>query len=240
MDLLGALDADYRRFTHAISSAAPAAQVPTCPEWSVEDLVRHLGMVYLHKAECVRLNEMPKNWPPDLGGETPRELLRRAYAEMTDEFVSRKPQSPAATWFGPDQTVGFWIRRMAQETVIHRIDAELSAGLEPLPIPEDLADDGIDEILQIFVSWASREWPEDYAEALSQGDGAARIGARVLKWDSKEIWVADTGEAAITVDGTPDALLRWLWGRAGDDAVTVTGPESQRAQLRELLKANTQ
>jgi hypothetical protein len=31
-------------------------------------------------------------------------------------------RDPAGSWYTPDQTVGFWIRRMAQETVIHRID----------------------------------------------------------------------------------------------------------------------
>jgi hypothetical protein len=36
--------------------------------------------------------------------------------------AGRKPEDPAGSWYTPDQTVGFWIRRMAHETVIHRID----------------------------------------------------------------------------------------------------------------------
>jgi hypothetical protein len=51
----------------------------------------------------------------------------------------------------PDQTVGFWIRRMAQETVVHRVDAELAAEVAPGAIPDDIALDGIDEFLIAFI-----------------------------------------------------------------------------------------
>ena len=67
---------------------------------------------------------------------------RPVHGELRAEFRAREPGAPAPTWFGPDQTVGFWIRRMAQETVIHRIDAELAAGLPVTPVPGDLAADG--------------------------------------------------------------------------------------------------
>jgi hypothetical protein len=40
---------------------------------------------------------------------------------------------------------------MAQETVIHRVDAELAAGAPVAVIPGDLAADGIDELLAAFV-----------------------------------------------------------------------------------------
>ena len=48
---------------------------------------------------------------------------------------------------------------MAQETVIHRIDAELGDGAPFAPVPDDLAIDGIDELLRIFVAYSrGRVW----------------------------------------------------------------------------------
>lgn len=66
------------------------------------------------------------------------ELLDRAYAALTSKFAARRPEEQAYTWYSPDQS-RLWIRRMAQQTVIHRVDAELADG-EPLAaIPADLA-----------------------------------------------------------------------------------------------------
>src|SRR6201999_3325814 len=103
------------------------------------------GEVYLHKTECMRQQSFPRPWPPDLSGEDSLHLLDRSYEELTAQFAARDPRSPAATWYEPEQTVGFWIRRMAQETVMHRIDAELAVDGTVSAIPEELAVDGIDE-----------------------------------------------------------------------------------------------
>ncbi len=122
---LDCLAADYARL-RAVVPIDPSAAVPTCPGWTVADLTRHVGQVYLHKTVAMREGAEPDPWPPkELANEEPLALLDRAYAGLLDEFAARKPEDPAGTWYTPDQTVGFWIRRMAQETVIHRIDAEL-------------------------------------------------------------------------------------------------------------------
>ena len=127
---LAYLDADFRRLRAV--AADPAAPVPSCPEWTVDDLRRHVAMVYLHKVECMRRGGDPDTWPPDLDGEETAALLDRSYADAGRRVRRAVRQRPArARWYGPDQTVGFWVRRMAQETVIHRVDAELAAG-EPI------------------------------------------------------------------------------------------------------------
>jgi len=58
------------------------------------------------------------------------------------------PDEPAWSWAG-DHRVGFWQRRMAHETLIHRYDAEAAAGA-PQPLDPALAADGVDEVLAIF------------------------------------------------------------------------------------------
>src|SRR6266568_5919174 len=49
------LEADFRRLRDVAARADPGARVPSCPEWTMSDLLRHVGAVYLHKVECMRL-----------------------------------------------------------------------------------------------------------------------------------------------------------------------------------------
>ncbi|TML25945.1 MAG: maleylpyruvate isomerase family protein, partial [Actinobacteria bacterium] len=149
--LLTCLDTDFTRFRQVVARDL-TAPVPSCPGWTVDDLVRHVGLVYRHKVEAMRRGLPGEGeWPPaGVEGEETVALLDRGYAELTAEFAARKPDEPSGTWYEPEQTVGFWIRRMAQETVIHRVDAEQALG-EPLAeIPDDLALDGVDEVLERF------------------------------------------------------------------------------------------
>src|SRR6201989_3674811 len=134
--LLQCLAADYGDLRDAASAAELTATVPSCPGWTVSDLGRHVAEVYLHKVTLMRTGEEPEEWPPpSLAAEAPLAALGRTYGALRAEFRPRGPGMAAPTWYGPDQTVGFWIRRMAQETVIHRIDAEFAARLAVTPGP---------------------------------------------------------------------------------------------------------
>src|SRR5205085_4835630 len=124
------------------------------------------------KTLAMRHGVEPETFPPkELANEEPLALLDRAYAGLLEEFATRKPEDAAGSWYTPDQTVGFWIRRMAQETVIHRIDAELGTGQQVAPIPADLAVDGIDELLKIFVAYSVAEWASAFTDILGSSPG---------------------------------------------------------------------
>ena len=246
--LLECLDSDFHRLRAVVGEADLTATVPSCPEWTVEDLARHVGAVYLHKVECMRLGTHPQVWPPPgLDTEDARALLDRAFPALTAEFAARAPESHAFTWYEPDQTVGFWIRRMAQETVIHRVDAELGAGTERAPIPSDLAHDGIDEFLIAFVAYGAAAYPEEYAPLLADSDGrAVRLSTPDTAWLVRptvagiEVAVGDADTAAATVHGDPADLLLWVWNRAGDDRVTITGDPGVVAYLRQVFATGAQ
>ena len=51
---LQCLSADYGDLRDAASAAEPTANVPSCPGWTVSDLVRHVAEVYLHKVTLMR------------------------------------------------------------------------------------------------------------------------------------------------------------------------------------------
>jgi len=245
---LESLDADFARLREVAAAADLTARVPSCPDWTVADLVRHVAVVYLHKVECMRLGSHPQPWPPDgVNDEEPLPLLDRAYAALIAEFATRDPGSQAFTWYGPDQTVGFWIRRMAQETVIHRVDAELGAGMPITDIPDDVAVDGIDELLVAFVEFGARTWPDEYAPLLASADGrAVRIEAGDSAWlvrptpEGVQVRGSDVDSAEAMVRGEPASVLLWLWNRDGDGVVSKSGDEDVLALLHEVLVVSTQ
>ena len=262
---LDCLTADFDRL-RAVAPIDQAAAVPTCPGWTVADLTRHVGEVYLHKTLAMREGAEPEPWPPaELADEEPIALLDRAYAGLRQEFATREPEDPAGSWYTPDQTAGFWIRRMAQETVIHRIDAELGTGQPVAPVPADLAVDGIDELLKVFVAYSVAEWGDYFSDILDgsrgwtytvradgDGDGDGVGAAWRMRTGPGLFAVEDgaggneagaAGAADVTVSGTPEAVLRWVWNResAGEPSgVTVEGPPEAVEELRRCIVTATQ
>jgi len=248
--LLTCLADDYARLRE-VAARDLSASVPSCPGWTMTDLVRHVAEVYLHKVYAMEHNDWPAHWPPDFAGEEPLALLDRAYGELTAQFGARDPGDPARTWHDPDQTVGFWIRRMAQETVVHRVDGELAAAEPVAPIPDDLAVDGVDEVLVIFLDYASHRWPDEFEPVLKEVAGTSvRIavdpprpgGSWLVSYTEAGVDARPDGkgEAVATVSGPSDALLRWLWGRGADAAVAVTGDPGAATDLRRALTVATQ
>ena len=233
------------------------APVPTCPGWTLADLVRHTGQVYLHKTLAMRLGDFPgeQDWPSEAETLPPLELLDRTYADLRHELTTRAPDSPAPSWYRPEPTVAFWIRRMAQETVIHRLDAELAAqaatGRAVSPIPDDLAADGVDEVLIRFLGYGSTVWPDEFAALTgprleaSGGDDTVLVETGGQTWtvrprpDHVDVTTGTGGEVQAVVGGDPEPLLRWLWGR-GQDGIWWNGDQAWADYLRRLLVATTQ
>jgi uncharacterized protein (TIGR03083 family) len=251
---LDCLAADFARL-RAVAPLDPTAAVPSCPGWTVADVAHHVGEVYLHKTLAMREGAEPDPWPPkELADENLLALLDRAYAGLLAEFAAREPGDPAGSWYKPDQTVGFWIRRMAHETVIHRIDAELGAGQAVAPVPADLAVDGIDELLKVFVSYSVAEWGDYFADVLAGSPGrtyAVRTGDAAWRVRTGPgLFTVDDGagdgaggRADVTVSGPPEALLRWVWNREGPGApsgVTIEGAPEAVDELRRCIVTATQ
>lgn len=216
------------------------AQVPSCPDWSVADLVHHVAEVYLHKVACTRLQRGPEPWPPpEHTGRAPVELFDEGLAELLTMFATHGPDDPSHTWWDPEQTVGFWMRRMALETAVHRLDAELAHDVVT-PVDPALALDGIDELLVMML--AGDDWAEHgTAEPV---DAAVRVSAVGRSWTVTasagrvDVVPGATGEVAVEVAGEPDAVFGWLWGRRSPEELVLAGdPDVALAFRRRVSEA---
>lgn len=155
------------------SGADLSATVPTCPDWSLEQLVRHTGGALRWVDTLVRTRaeaDVDEDLVPLIGGPDAQgdAAALDAWLAETGELIvgalrEAGPDTPVWTW-GWERSSGFWARRMAHEITVHRADATLAAGL-PYEVAADIAADAIDEWLQI-VEFGQRTDPDDAAREL--------------------------------------------------------------------------
>src|SRR5690242_14329267 len=114
--------------------------VPTCGDWTVADLCRHVGRVYGRIAHIVteRVTSETDFWP-EPGGDTD---IVEWLAENLDDLIAAlsgcEPDTPVWNWSPEPAVAAFWARRMAHESAIHRYDAQRAHGIAQ-PIDADLA-----------------------------------------------------------------------------------------------------
>jgi uncharacterized protein (TIGR03083 family) len=230
---------DGERLAAAAGGNLPL-DVPSCPGWTVRDVVAHVAEVYEHKITCTALGRAPDPWPPEWPADRdPIEWFGDAHERLLAMFADSEPTTPSATWWPPDQTVGFWARRMAQETAVHRIDAELAIG-DPTPVEAALAADGVDEVLVLMLAG---DWSEDPSDVATGQRVAISTGGRTWRvtLEKESMSVAEEGGAGdATLEGDPSDVLLWLWGRAPDERVTRSGDQEALGLLRSRLILATQ
>jgi uncharacterized protein (TIGR03083 family) len=148
-----------RRESEAFLAAAAvdlARPVPACPDWTVADLVWHLGEVHHFWATVAAEGSTDRAAAkavaePDRPAEEDLLAFARAEADrLVDVLAGLDPWAPRWNWSSGPQTAAFVARRMAHETAVHRVDAEQAAG-EAAPVDARLAADGVDELLTVFL-----------------------------------------------------------------------------------------
>jgi uncharacterized protein (TIGR03083 family) len=231
------------RFREALTGCDPAARVPSCPEWSAADLVWHLTEVQQFWERIVR--ERPagpgEDWTEPQRPDTSYDGLLAAFDESHSAFVAvleaADPAEPAWSW-SAEQTVGFTFRRQAHEALVHRLDAELTAGTVT-PLDPRLAADGVDEALDIMFG-GTPEWgrfdplPHHVRVDLTDTDTQVWVQLGTFSGTSPD-GVEHAAEADISVVADPgvdpDAVVEglagdvdaWLWRRGDDAGIRVAG-----------------
>jgi uncharacterized protein (TIGR03083 family) len=248
-DHLAALRHEGERLAEAAARDLHAP-VPSCPGWTVADLLAHTGDAHRNRARVVaeRLTD-----EPDYGEIDPADVTVDWYRDGLDELVAALEgagsETEVWTWHQPDQRAGFWARRMAHETLIHRVDAELATGTVS-PIDPALAADGVAEVFELYVGGVP-EWA-----TFTPGDAVARLRSTdpATAWDislgSMSGTSTETGntytdlDAIVLVDPVDEPMVEvigsaadldlWLWGRGPIERLRIAGDAAVADRLRAL------
>jgi uncharacterized protein (TIGR03083 family) len=212
MDRLSIIDSESRRLAEVLSGVAPDGRCTTCPDWTVSDLLWHLTEVHFFWAGILGRDVRSEADLPAVESAKPARpealadllsLRAQATAALLHELANRDDTEPCWSWWPPDQTVGFTRRMQTYEATMHRVDAELTAGLPVNPIAKDVAAGAIDHSVDVMWGWKP---------------GAATYGATCVV----EFVASDTGQRWLVEVGS--------WTTPGDDG---NGPMATRAAAGE-------
>jgi uncharacterized protein (TIGR03083 family) len=225
----------------ALETADEQAPVPGCPDWTVRDLVTHVGQVQRFWASVVAAGPATRPPAPEaVPDASPTGELSawsaRSTAVLLDALRAAGPDRECWTWWsgsGSPATSGAVARHQVQEAAVHARDAQDAAGA-PEPLPPALAVDAVDEFLHVGFG-AMDGWPHAPARvALISEEGPAwtlildATGASAVRGGP-----GDGPAPGAAVTGPAEELLLSLYRRVPYDAggLRVSGEAELVRQL---------
>ena len=242
MDRLGLLAEEGARFVAAIERGDPGATVPSCPEWTLRELVRHTGGVHRwatrvvseRRAEPVdeELEAIAGGWPED---EDLAAWFRAGHTLLVDALRAAPDDLECWTFMRAPTPLEFWSRRQLHETTIHRVDAELASD-DVTEIGVDHAVDGIDELLTAFLPRRSSRLKPDSTRTIAVQPTDADAAWLVTAGPEGATTERVRGDAEVVVRGPAADLYLLVWNRRSLDGLDVTGDGS----LLDLWRSSVQ
>ncbi|MEV0320579.1 maleylpyruvate isomerase family mycothiol-dependent enzyme [Streptomyces sp. NPDC050658] len=214
------------QFRATLAGADLSATVPTCPEWTLADLARHVGgavrwaerLVATRATEDIPEEQVSGIRGPEGDDAAALDAWLAETAELAAKTLGGVPADTAVWSWSDRQDAGFWARRMTHEVAVHRADAAIAAGV-PYEVAPEVAADAIDEWLEI-VRFVQRSDPSDSAAELRGGGRSIHLHATDAAAELNAEWLIEFGE-----DG-----FDW---RRGHEKATV----ALRGPLTEVLLA---
>jgi uncharacterized protein (TIGR03083 family) len=241
---LSALRVEAAAFREAAAVPdALAAPVPSCPDWSMQDLVHHLGTVYGRiRSHVERRGAPPPGYFEDPTGlptgEAALAWWDTEYATLVTLLDNLDPGAPVWNWAPQPKTGAFWHRRAAHETAVHRWDAQMAIGRAE-PIEAKLAADGVAEVLDTWLPSGRRLGPTDrlgvaqlVATDIDESWLMRLRGEGVALLDTDTLFDADDPHARVLAQGTASDLVLALFGRVDFDVLEVAGDATLLEALR--------
>ncbi|MCY7396480.1 MAG: maleylpyruvate isomerase family mycothiol-dependent enzyme [Nocardioides sp.] len=251
-DYLSHLRGESARFREVLSGCDPTARVPACPDWDAGDLLWHLAHVQWFWATTMRRRPAgPDGTDAVPDRPTSHTGLLAAFDEfsamLAGELQTADPAEQAWSW-AAEQSVGFTFRRQAHEALIHRLDAEQTAG-QVTGLDAALAADGVAELLEVMYGGPPAPWAR-----FEPGSGLVRVvlsdvgvdlwaqpglflgtdpesgtvhdGPHLLLLDAPEDGDGHGDGHGARISGTAADLDAWLWKRRDGAGITRTGDEA--------------
>ncbi|OEJ30724.1 maleylpyruvate isomerase family mycothiol-dependent enzyme [Streptomyces subrutilus] len=238
---------------HALDPGGAPPLVPACPDWSVSDLVGHLGGVQRYVAHLLREGLQERPDPSDLSlydlPDDPAALaawprperapnrepvpdaltawFTQGAEQLATVFGEVGPDLPVWTW-APERTSGFWLRTQVIELAVHRWDAQSATGT-PTPLDPALATDAVSQTLEVMAP-ARRSWcappagkGERYRFRRTDGPESWTV---VFAGDEVLLEPGSTAPVDVEAAGSASDLALFLWGRLAATDLKATGDET--------------
>ncbi|MCV7228333.1 maleylpyruvate isomerase family mycothiol-dependent enzyme [Mycolicibacterium komossense] len=212
MDYAAKLIDEHRIFADTVAAVDPAAPVPTCPGWTVQQLFRHVGRGVRWSAQMVadRATEgldprAVRDGKPPEDPEAATDWLMDGAAKLLEAVDTTGADIAVWTFLGPKPSA-WWVRRRLHEVVVHRADAAIAAGTG-FELAPALAADAISEWLDITTH------PRPGAAPPLEAGQALHLHAH-------DEGLGSAGEWMITADA--DGALKWSHGH-GKGSAAVRG-----------------
>lgn len=224
------------RLSEIAATTDLSTPVPSCQNWTLEDLLTHCAQVWTLVAASIRAGKSLAGASSDI--EAPSSILSDWHAHaVTDLHHLLESMGPDAECWSVSphlSTAAFWMRRMSQEAAVHRWDAENAIG-NPADIDAELAVDGIDEFLDHFIG--------------DRRPGAFAGTGQTLHFHSTDAhgeWVITRTTEGIEVErahakgdvaarGPASDLLLFTWGRKLPEDLEVFGESTLLVEWQEQL-----
>jgi uncharacterized protein (TIGR03083 family) len=174
VDTATALIAENAALADLFRNADLSTPAPTCPEWSLEQLMRHVGRGDRWAAQIVAEQATDPVDPhavaggkPPAGRDNEIAWLQDGVRALLDAVGKSGAQTPVWTFLG-SRPAAWWIRRRLHETAVHRADAALALGAE-FRIGAAVAADGITEYLERVMVRSAEDDPSRGGPPLRAG-----------------------------------------------------------------------
>lgn len=217
IDQLGQIGRDADALAATLSADTAALPVRACPDWDLRALAAHMGHIHRWARAAVRDGAAPDpaqiEGPPEQVDELAR-WVRDGAGALVSELGSVPERRVVWHPFPVPLDASVWPRRQAQETSVHRWDAQDAVGSAE-PIDAELAADGVDEYFTVMLPRMLQRG------AVTLADSAPPV--RFEPTDAAGAWTVSARAAAPVLDGSAapvarvsgsaEDVLLVLWGR---------------------------
>lgn len=216
--------------------------VPSCPGWTVHDLIGHVGAVHRWAADRVSGTALYTGYGGIAAPEGAAVIgwYIEGRDQLVDSLTARDPDDPAPTFVG-ERTVAFWYRRQAHELAVHRWD--LQSATVPThqdSIEADVAVDGIDEWFDLFaprfIAMGSGVPSELIGRSLHLHATDADGGEWFVDVTANGLdWRHDHAKADVALRGSASDLLLALWHRVPASSLDIVGDTTVVGPVLDLV-----